>query len=237
MSAVIEHFVGWKSSDLENNRDGVDMLQPFMHHTALCWYWGAECDAIMNDFNVQVGLMKAYYERFVYYLTEFIRKCIHSMCSYYKNIVRQSKHIPGNVTLLNEADTFLELTHPKDWLASMWATGHGSFGRIEPPAGVIAMHRCSMSCRSYPQIQDDRERLQRSHCGHTLGDRMVREHVAHLRDVNYSWSRVVCIACISCIPPRMIQTAASLQGSSSSSVEEPNTKKWKSDVKKNNIFK
>ena len=66
---------------------------------------------IMNTFNVQVGLMKAYYERFVYYLTQFIHKCLHSMCSYYKRLVRNCKHIPGNVTLLNKEDELHEITH------------------------------------------------------------------------------------------------------------------------------
>ena len=57
-TAAIDRFVGWKGNT-ENNPEGVkEILQPFEHHTALCWYWGADCMEIMNTFDVQVGLVR-----------------------------------------------------------------------------------------------------------------------------------------------------------------------------------
>ena len=98
-----------------------------------------------------------------------------------------------------------------------------------PPQDVINNHVCSPSCRVYPQAIYDYNRSQRTECGHTLGDRFVREHV-QFGHPNYSWSRVVCGACDADIPNYLLPA----QGSTSkqfvveqedSSDDEPARKK------------
>ena len=206
ISAVLERLVRWTG-----NKE--DLMQTFEHSTALCWYWGADSMEMMNRFDVEVPLLKVYYERFVYYLTEFIRKCLNAMCTYYKRLIVSSKHIAGNVTLVSQGDILHELIHHGYVLPQpvAWTTGYGQFGYVLPSQDILNEHVCTRSCTTYPRVVDDRNRLQRSSCGHRMGDHFVRVHV-HMP--NYSWNRVMCSACENHVPAYALPHLNSVQGSS-----------------------
>ena len=231
-TAVIDRFVGWKGRTIDNV-DGIKtMLRPFEHRTALIWYFGADNTNIKNTFEIEVGLIKAYYERFVYYFMLFIERCVDSMCSFYKQQCK-CKHIESNVTLLNAEDVLHEIIQSN--CAMKWTTG-GNLARMVPRKDVVDNHVCSMSCHTFPQKHNDYERLERTDCGHRQGDRMVREHY-EFGSVNYSWRHIVCIACQNHIPVYALPSISNdYQGSISkkylgdpsydlSSDEEPNRKK------------
>ena len=65
---------------------------------------------------------------------------------------------------------------------------------------IISNHGCTMSCRSFPQMQDDCDRLQRTRV-RTSGRVIVWcVNTYEFGSVNYSWRRVVCIACENHMP-------------------------------------
>ena len=132
ISAVLERLVRWTG-------DKEDLMQTFEHCTAMCWYWGADSMEMMNRFDVAVPLLKVYYERFVYYLTEFIRKCLNAMCSYYKRLIVSSKHIADNVTLLRQGDILHELVRHGYVLPRPVActSGFGQFGHVLPSPDIL----------------------------------------------------------------------------------------------------